>query len=62
VTTVTALYVRVRLLLDRLEDQVGATAVEYALMLFLIAMAVFGAVQFLGRSTNNAFTSMRFTP
>ena len=59
---VTALYVRVRALFDRLEDQVGATAVEYALMLFLIAMVVFVAVQFLGRSTSNAFSSMRFTP
>ena len=58
----TALYVRVRAWLDRLEDQVGATAVEYALMLFLIAMVVFAAVQFLGRSTNNAFNSMTFTP
>lgn len=58
----TALYVRVRVWLDRLEDQVGATAVEYALMLFLIAMVVFAAVQFLGRSTSNAFNSMTFTP
>jgi Flp pilus assembly pilin Flp len=62
VTTVTALYVRVRVWLDRLEDQGGATAVEYALMLFLIAMVVFAAVQFLGRSTSNAFNSMTFTP
>jgi len=59
---VTALYVRVRVWLDRLEDQGGATAVEYALMLFLIAMVVFAAVQFLGRSTSNAFNSMTFTP
>lgn len=58
----TALYVRIRVWLDRLEDQVGATAVEYALMLFLIAMVVFAAVQFLGRSTSNAFNSMTFTP
>ena len=58
----TALYVRVRGWLDRLEDQGGATAVEYALMLFLIAMVVFAAVQFLGRSTSNAFNSMTFTP
>jgi Flp pilus assembly pilin Flp len=62
VTTVTALYVHVRAWFDRLEDQVGATAVEYALMLFLIAMVVFAAVQFLGRSTSNAFSSMTFTP
>jgi Flp pilus assembly pilin Flp len=59
---VTALYVHVRAWFDWLEDQVGATAVEYALMLFLIAMVVFAAVQFLGRSTSNAFSSMTFTP
>ena len=46
----------------RLGGQDGATAVEYALMLFLIAMAVFVAVQFLGQSTSNAFSSMSFSP
>jgi Flp pilus assembly pilin Flp len=43
-------------------EQDGATAVEYALMLALIAMVVAVAVQFLGQSTSNAFGSMSFSP
>jgi pilus assembly protein Flp/PilA len=58
---VTNLFVRLRLALSRLEDQAGATAIEYALMLALIAMAIVVAVAFLGRSTSNAFDSMTFT-
>jgi len=46
----------------RLGGQDGATAVEYAIMLMLIAMAVFAAVQFLGQSTSSSFGSMSFTP
>ena len=41
---------RTRLLEDR-----GATAVEYALMLALIAMVIFGAVMFLGSQTDGQF-------
>jgi pilus assembly protein Flp/PilA len=48
--------------LARLGDERGATAIEYALMLALIAMVVFVAVQFLGQSTSNAFNSMSFSP
>jgi pilus assembly protein Flp/PilA len=51
----------VHLAVSRLQDQEGATAVEYALMLALIAMVIVGAVAFLGRSTSNAFTSMTFS-
>jgi len=40
----------------------GATAVEYALMLALIAMVVFGAVAFLGQQTNDRFASFSFGP
>jgi Flp pilus assembly pilin Flp len=40
---------------DRLEDQYGATAVEYALMLALIFMVVIGAVTFMGQQTNAQF-------
>jgi Flp pilus assembly pilin Flp len=36
----------------------GATAVEYALMLALIFMAVIVAVGFLGRSTSNAYSQV----
>jgi pilus assembly protein Flp/PilA len=45
-----------------LGDERGATAIEYALMLALIAMVVFVAVQFLGQSTSNAFNSVSFSP
>jgi pilus assembly protein Flp/PilA len=38
-----------------LTNEEGATAVEYALMLALIAMVVVGAVMFLGQSTNSQF-------
>jgi Flp pilus assembly pilin Flp len=57
---VTQLLARVRVAFARLEDQAGATAIEYALMLALIAMVIFAAVAFLGQSTNNAFNSVTF--
>jgi pilus assembly protein Flp/PilA len=53
---------RIRDVLALLGDDRGATAIEYALMLALIAMVVFVAVQFLGQSTSNAFNSMSFSP
>jgi Flp pilus assembly pilin Flp len=53
---------RIRDVLALLGDERGATAIEYALMLALIAMVVFVAVQFLGRSTSNAYNSMSFSP
>jgi len=40
---------------DRLSSEDGATAVEYALMVALIAMAVILAVTFLGQATNQTF-------
>jgi pilus assembly protein Flp/PilA len=46
--------------LVREED--GATAVEYALMLALIAMAVVVAVTALGLSVNDLFGSVSFEP
>jgi pilus assembly protein Flp/PilA len=39
----------------RLSSEDGATAVEYALMVALIAMAVILAVTFLGQATNQTF-------
>jgi len=51
---------RARAALDRLGGEHGATAIEYALMLALIAMVIFVAVAFLGHATSNAFTSMKF--
>ena len=61
-TVVQRIRARVRGLLALLGDDRGATAIEYALMLALIAMVVFVAVQFLGQSTSNAFNSVSFSP
>jgi pilus assembly protein Flp/PilA len=35
----------------------GATAVEYALMVALIAMVIIGAVTLLGQNTNSAYSN-----
>lgn len=52
----TELYVRSRSWLgERLRKDDGATAVEYALMLALIAIVIFAAVQFVGLSANSKF-------
>ena len=37
------------------KDEEGATAVEYGLMVALIAAVIIAAVQLLGTSTNDAF-------
>ncbi len=42
---------------ERLEDQGGATAVEYAIMLAFIAAVIVSAVALLGNSTNSHFSS-----
>jgi pilus assembly protein Flp/PilA len=47
---------------DRLLEARGATAVEYALMLALIAMVIFASVAFLGTQTNEPFQNVDFTP
>ena len=47
---------------DRLLEARGATAVEYALMLALIAMAIFVSVAFLGTQTNEPFQQVDFAP
>ena len=39
----------------RMGSEEGATAVEYALMIALIALVVVAAVTFLGQSTNSVF-------
>jgi pilus assembly protein Flp/PilA len=46
---------------DRLLEDRGATAVEYALMLALIAMVIMAAVAFLGTSTNDAYSNPDLT-
>jgi pilus assembly protein Flp/PilA len=40
---------------QRLSREEGATAVEYALMVALIALVVLAAVTFLGQQTNSSF-------
>lgn len=49
------LYVRVMQLARRLGSEEGATAVEYALMIALIALVIVAAVAFLGQATNTVY-------
>lgn len=51
----TKLYVRTRMWL---EDQEGATAVEYGLMVALIAVAIIAAVALLGDNLSTMFDSI----
>jgi pilus assembly protein Flp/PilA len=43
----------------RSRDEHGATAVEYALMLALIAVVIVGAVTLLGQSTSQPFVDVQ---
>jgi pilus assembly protein Flp/PilA len=45
---------------DRVLEDRGATAVEYALMLALIFMVIIAAVAFLGQQTNAQFEKVEF--
>jgi pilus assembly protein Flp/PilA len=58
---VTATFARLRLawfgLWGRVRGQDGATAVEYALMLALIAVVVIGAVTLLGQNASTAYAN-----
>jgi len=40
------------------QEEDGPTAVEYAVMLALIIMVCFAAVQFLGQQTSTSFTTL----
>ncbi|MET4144914.1 Flp family type IVb pilin [Arthrobacter sp. UYCo732] len=44
---------------DRLASEKGATAVEYGLMVALIAVAIIGTVTALGGGLNQLFTNIR---
>lgn len=46
-------------LTTRRHEDDGATAVEYALMLVLIAVVIVGAVTLLGQSTNEPFVDVQ---
>ena len=56
---VTGIYARLQLagseLLRRAREETGATAVEYALMLALIAVVIVGAVTLLGNTTSATY-------
>jgi pilus assembly protein Flp/PilA len=42
----------------RAEEEIGATAVEYALMVALIAVVIIAAVAFLGKAASNQFSTV----
>jgi pilus assembly protein Flp/PilA len=42
----------------RAEEEIGATAVEYALMVALIAVVIIAAVAFIGKSTSSQFSTV----
>jgi Flp pilus assembly pilin Flp len=46
----------------RVEEDLGATAVEYAIMLALIAAVIVAAVAFLGQNTDAGFRKVTFPP
>ncbi len=46
-----------RILWDFARDESGATAIEYAMLLSLIAMAVVGTITSLGISVNGFYTT-----
>jgi pilus assembly protein Flp/PilA len=47
---------------ERLVEERGATAVEYAIMLGFIAAVIVVAVAYLGQVTNNQFEKVTFRP
>jgi Flp pilus assembly pilin Flp len=47
---------------ERLLEERGATAVEYALMLAFIAAVIVGAVAYLGTRTTEGFETVTFPP
>lgn len=52
------LLVRMRHSLDRFKSEEGATAVEYGIMVALIAAVIIIAVQTLGGKVNSAFNTV----
>jgi pilus assembly protein Flp/PilA len=57
-----AAQVRCSSLRERLVEERGATAVEYAIMLGFIAAVIVVAVAYLGQVTNNQFEKVTFGP
>lgn len=48
-------------IINFLKDEEGATAVEYALMVALIAIVIIAAVAFLGKTVSNTFSNVGST-
>jgi Flp pilus assembly pilin Flp len=54
--------IRLGLFRSRAEEELGATAVEYALMLAFIAAVVIAGITLLGQGTNSGFKTVKFPP
>ena len=59
---ITSAKVQLDLLRSRAEEDFGATAVEYALMLAFIAAVVIAGVTLLGQGTDSGFKTVKFPP
>ena len=59
---VTSAKIQLGLLRSRAEEDFGATAVEYALMLAFIAAVVIAGVTLLGQGTDSGFKTVTFPP
>ena len=54
--------IQLELLRSRVEEDFGATAVEYALMLAFIAAVVIAGITLLGQGTDSGFKTVTFPP
>lgn len=59
---ITSAKIQLELLRSRAEEDFGATAVEYALMLAFIAAVVIAGVTLLGQGTDAGFKTVTFPP
>jgi Flp pilus assembly pilin Flp len=59
---ITSAKIQLGLLRSRVEEDFGATAVEYALMLAFIAAVVIAGVTLLGQGTDAGFKTVTFPP
>jgi Flp pilus assembly pilin Flp len=59
---ITSAKIQLGLLRSRVEEDLGATAVEYALMLAFIAAVVIAGVTLLGQGTDAGFKTVTFPP
>lgn len=59
---ITSAKIQLGLLRSRAEEDFGATAVEYALMLAFIAAVVIAGITLLGQGTDSGFKTVTFPP